>query len=151
VFFFLESIIHSEKDAFNKQSTKRLMRWRFPAFLCLSIEPCATSFLFVSNPFKQSIIMIEERQDRQDEQEDPEASLPVQQQQEEAAAASIISTGAALDVEDVAALEFCRLIGRLKITPRTGWVRREVPGYESVADHRYAHNFIVVSKASPTL
>jgi hypothetical protein len=131
------------------------MRWRFPAFLCLSIEPSATSFLFVSNPFKQSFIMIEhqgtERLDRQDEQEDPQAPLPVQQQQEEAAAASIISTRAALDDEDVAALEFCRLIGRLKITPRTGWVRRQVPGYESVADHRYAHNFIVVSKASPTL
>jgi putative hydrolase of HD superfamily len=36
-----------------------------------------------------------------------------------------------------AAVDFARLIGRLKITPRTGWVRRGVPKYESVADHSW--------------
>jgi putative hydrolases of HD superfamily len=36
-----------------------------------------------------------------------------------------------------AAVEFARLIGRLKTTPRTGWVRRGVPRYESVADHSW--------------
>jgi putative hydrolases of HD superfamily len=35
------------------------------------------------------------------------------------------------------AIEFARLIGRLKTTPRTGWVRRNVPNYESVADHSW--------------
>lgn len=36
-----------------------------------------------------------------------------------------------------AAVEFARLLGRLKITPRTGWVRRGVPRWESVADHSW--------------
>jgi putative hydrolase of HD superfamily len=36
-----------------------------------------------------------------------------------------------------ASLEFARLIGKLKTTPRTGWVRRGVPRYESVADHSW--------------
>jgi putative hydrolases of HD superfamily len=36
-----------------------------------------------------------------------------------------------------AAVEFAQLIGRLKTTPRTGWVRRGVPRYESVADHSW--------------
>lgn len=40
-----------------------------------------------------------------------------------------------IDVE--AAVEFARLVGELKTTPRTGWVRREVPKYESVADHSW--------------
>jgi putative hydrolase of HD superfamily len=35
------------------------------------------------------------------------------------------------------AVEFARLIGRLKVTPRTGWVRRGVPKWESVADHSW--------------
>ena len=35
------------------------------------------------------------------------------------------------------AIEFAHLIGRLKTTPRTGWVRRGVPRYESVADHSW--------------
>jgi putative hydrolases of HD superfamily len=35
------------------------------------------------------------------------------------------------------AVEFAHLIGRLKTTPRTGWVRRGVPRYESVADHSW--------------
>lgn len=39
--------------------------------------------------------------------------------------------------QERAALEFCRLIGKLKTTPRTGWVRRQVPSYESVADHSW--------------
>lgn len=36
-----------------------------------------------------------------------------------------------------AAVEFAKVIGRLKTTPRTGWVRRGVPHYESVADHSW--------------
>lgn len=36
-----------------------------------------------------------------------------------------------------AAVEYARIIGRLKTTPRTGWVRRGVPRYESVADHSW--------------
>ena len=36
-----------------------------------------------------------------------------------------------------AAVEFARLAGGLKTTPRTGWVRRQVPKYESVADHSW--------------
>jgi putative hydrolases of HD superfamily len=35
------------------------------------------------------------------------------------------------------AIDFATLIGRLKTTPRTGWVRRGVPRYESVADHSW--------------
>jgi putative hydrolase of HD superfamily len=36
-----------------------------------------------------------------------------------------------------AAVDFCHLVGGLKTTPRTGWVRRQVPKYESVADHSW--------------
>lgn len=36
-----------------------------------------------------------------------------------------------------AAIEFAELVGNLKTTPRTGWVRRGVPQYESVADHSW--------------
>jgi putative hydrolase of HD superfamily len=36
-----------------------------------------------------------------------------------------------------AAIQFAELVGRLKTTPRTGWVRRGVPKYESVADHSW--------------
>ena len=36
-----------------------------------------------------------------------------------------------------AAVEFAKLIGLLKVTPRTGWVRRGVPKWESVADHSW--------------
>lgn len=36
-----------------------------------------------------------------------------------------------------AAVEFARLVGRLKVTPRTGWVRQGVPKWESVADHSW--------------
>ena len=41
------------------------------------------------------------------------------------------------DVAAASALEFARLLGNLKTTPRTGWVRRGVPKYESVADHSW--------------
>jgi 5'-deoxynucleotidase YfbR-like HD superfamily hydrolase len=93
----------------------------FPALLCVSIAPCSASFqLFATTPrlFEQhSFVMMEhpgtERADRKKEDQ-------------------VID-----DDQDAAALEFCRLIGRLKITPRTGWVRRQVPGYESVADHSW--------------
>jgi putative hydrolases of HD superfamily len=37
----------------------------------------------------------------------------------------------------VAAVRFAELVGCLKTTPRTGWVRRGVPRYESVADHSW--------------
>jgi len=35
------------------------------------------------------------------------------------------------------AIEWARLVGRLKTLPRTGWVRRGVPHIESVADHSW--------------
>eukprot|EP00559_Dactyliosolen_fragilissimus_P008344 CAMPEP_0184861416 /NCGR_PEP_ID=MMETSP0580-20130426/6107_1 /TAXON_ID=1118495 /ORGANISM="Dactyliosolen fragilissimus" /LENGTH=304 /DNA_ID=CAMNT_0027358907 /DNA_START=175 /DNA_END=1089 /DNA_ORIENTATION=- len=35
------------------------------------------------------------------------------------------------------AVEYARLCGRLKTTPRTGWVLRHVPNPESVADHSW--------------
>jgi putative hydrolases of HD superfamily len=41
------------------------------------------------------------------------------------------------DIDVEAAIEFAQMVGRLKTTPRTGWVRRNVPGYESVADHSW--------------
>jgi putative hydrolases of HD superfamily len=41
------------------------------------------------------------------------------------------------NTEAEAAIEFAQMVGRLKTTPRTGWVRRNVPGYESVADHSW--------------
>jgi putative hydrolase of HD superfamily len=41
------------------------------------------------------------------------------------------------DAAAASALEFARLLGNLKTTPRTGWVRRGVPKYESVADHSW--------------
>ena len=40
--------------------------------------------------------------------------------------------------QKAAAVEFAHLVGRLKVTPRTGWVRRGVPKYESVADHSWS-------------
>lgn len=36
-----------------------------------------------------------------------------------------------------AIVEYANLVGKLKTTPRTGWVRRGVPNYESVADHSW--------------
>jgi putative hydrolase of HD superfamily len=45
--------------------------------------------------------------------------------------------GASQPAKAEAAVDFARLIGRLKTTPRTGWVRRGVPRYESVADHSW--------------
>lgn len=47
------------------------------------------------------------------------------------------TTSAKSDVVATSALEFARLLGNLKTTPRTGWVRRGVPKYESVADHSW--------------
>ena len=35
------------------------------------------------------------------------------------------------------ALEFAEIVGKLKLVKRTGWVRRGVPGPESVAEHSY--------------
>lgn len=39
--------------------------------------------------------------------------------------------------EAASSVDFARLLGRLKTTPRTGWVRRGVPKWESVADHSW--------------
>ena len=41
-------------------------------------------------------------------------------------------------VEARAALEFAKLVGRLKTTPRQGWKMRGIPNYESVADHSWS-------------
>ena len=42
-----------------------------------------------------------------------------------------------LDDQPSDELKYAYLIGKLKRTPRTGWVRRNVPRYESVADHSW--------------
>lgn len=62
-------------------------------------------------------------------------SMPHQQaaQDEESSLAAVSTTNNAAH----AAVDFARLIGKLKRTPRTGWVRRGVPRYESVADHSW--------------
>jgi putative hydrolases of HD superfamily len=53
-------------------------------------------------------------------------------------ASASASSSASPSTASTACLEFARLIGRLKVTPRTGWVRRGVPmRYESVADHSW--------------
>jgi putative hydrolase of HD superfamily len=54
-----------------------------------------------------------------------------------AAEAASSSSTAATTSPAAKAVEFARLIGKLKTTPRTGWVRRGVPRYESVADHSW--------------
>ena len=51
---------------------------------------------------------------------------------------TITKVDATLSSENAsAAVEYARLCGKLKSTPRTGWVRRNVPNVESVADHSW--------------
>lgn len=45
-------------------------------------------------------------------------------------------------------LSFFRLVGRLKETKRTGWVRSGVQGAESVSDHMYRMSLIAFTAAS---
>ncbi|GKY93254.1 HD domain-containing protein 2 [Mayamaea pseudoterrestris] len=52
-----------------------------------------------------------------------------------------------------AAIAFAKLVGKLKTTPRTGWVRRGVPRYESVADHSWrvaALSLVMASSSNGT-
>jgi putative hydrolases of HD superfamily len=73
--------------------------------------------------------------------EDPHRLETVRSAEADAAPAppSTESVEAVHAVVDAAtsAIDFATLIGRLKTTPRTGWVRRGVPRYESVADHSW--------------
>jgi putative hydrolase of HD superfamily len=56
---------------------------------------------------------------------------------EPSSSAASIEEAATTQSPAARAVEFARLIGKLKTTPRTGWVRRGVPRYESVADHSW--------------
>jgi len=47
------------------------------------------------------------------------------------------AVGSSSSSQSATAVDFARLVGKLKTTPRTGWVRRGVPRYESVADHSW--------------
>lgn len=46
------------------------------------------------------------------------------------------SNSSNIDIQN--AIQFARYVNQLKRTPRTGWVRRGIPNYESVADHSYS-------------
>jgi putative hydrolases of HD superfamily len=64
------------------------------------------------------------------------------------------STLSSSDAAPAAALVFAKMVGRLKTTPRTGWVRRGVPRYESVADHSWrvaALSLLVMNDDNDTL
>lgn len=50
---------------------------------------------------------------------------------------TIPNTPATTKVNTGAAVEYARICGKLKQTKRTGWVRRQVPHVESVADHSW--------------
>ena len=44
-------------------------------------------------------------------------------------------------------VEFHRLVGKLKTTPRTGWVRRGIPNPESIADHSFRAEYLAMDFA----
>jgi putative hydrolase of HD superfamily len=48
-------------------------------------------------------------------------------------------------------IEFFKTIGRLKDTPRTGWVENKVPNVESVADHMYRMSVLCMLCPDPKL
>jgi len=48
-------------------------------------------------------------------------------------------------------IEFLKTIGRLKDTPRTGWVENKVPNVESVSDHMYRMSVMCMLCPDPTL
>jgi putative hydrolases of HD superfamily len=53
------------------------------------------------------------------------------------AAATAVSASSSNNEDVTAAIEFANLVGQLKITPRTGWIRRNIVPCESVADHSW--------------
>ena len=84
--------------------------------ILLSSKPGLITASFVSLP--QSSV----RSPKMCSTKDDDASVPPRRNNESAAAKAV---------------DFARIVGRLKTTPRTGWVRRGVPRYESVADHSW--------------
>ena len=48
-------------------------------------------------------------------------------------------------------IEFFKTIGRLKDTPRTGWVENKVPNVESVSDHMYRMSVLCMLCPDPAL
>jgi putative hydrolase of HD superfamily len=69
---------------------------------------------------------------------EPSSSAPAASPEDTTATSSTTTPATPTTVTPAArAVEFARLIGKLKTTPRTGWVRRGVPQYESVADHSW--------------
>ena len=52
--------------------------------------------------------------------------------------------------EIIVNLDFYNEVGRLKRMPRTGWVQREIPNPETVAEHMYRSQFIVYDFAKAT-
>ena len=49
------------------------------------------------------------------------------------------------------ALDFFRLVGKLKTTPRTGWVNNEVISPESIADHMYRMSMLAMLITDPVI
>ena len=54
-------------------------------------------------------------------------------------------------VEPTKALDFFRLVGKLKTTKRTGWVNNEVMLPESIADHMYRMSMLAMMITDPTI
>ena len=49
------------------------------------------------------------------------------------------------------ALEFFRLVGRLKVTKRTGWINNSISLPESIADHMYRMSMLAMTIVDPTI
>ena len=49
------------------------------------------------------------------------------------------------------ALEFFRLVGKLKTTKRTGWVNNNVQLPESIADHMYRMSLLAMMITDPSI
>ena len=54
-------------------------------------------------------------------------------------------------VDPAKALDFFRLVGKLKTTPRTGWVNNEVKSPESIADHMYRMSMLAMLITDPAI
>ena len=54
-------------------------------------------------------------------------------------------------VDPAKALDFFRLVGKLKTTPRTGWVNNEVTSPESIADHMYRMSMLAMLITDPVV
>ena len=42
-------------------------------------------------------------------------------------------------------IEFLKIVGQLKSTARTGWKMRNIPNYESVADHSWRMSLMALT------